>query len=150
MTKNSAHKKAARAYRAANPGTVLPEALRATRRASDGRAESPDTQGARGTGDHVWHFDNPKVAALVQALISAGPGALPAVGVSLPPTGEPVALHAVKPGDLVAAAGGAWGVLLGVDEGQMMVLTAAGAVCPLADFAGRMDGPGQGLFRLAD
>lgn len=154
MTKNSAHKKAARAYQANNPGTVLPEALRATKRPSTAAAPDRDTPGEHGSGCRVWNFDNPKLAALVQSLATGVglPAAAAAAGYTVPPAGQaigdPICVTAAQPGDIVVA-GGAMGVVLGAADGQTMVLTDSGAVTRLAD-VGPMYGPECGLFRHSD
>jgi hypothetical protein len=154
MTKNSAHKKAARAYQANNPGTALPEALRATKRPSAAAVPDRDTPGEHGSGCRVWNFDNPKLAALVQSLATGGgfPAAAAAAGHTLPPAGQtigdPIYVTAAQPGDIVVA-GGTMGVVLGAADGQTMVLTDSGAVTRLAD-VGQLNDPECGIFRLSD
>ncbi len=138
MTKNSAHKKAARAYQAKNPGTVLPEALRATERPPAG-APDREAPGDKGSAGHVWNFNNPKLAALVQTLAGGGglPAAMAEAGFTVPPAtqdiGGPISLPAARPGDIVVTAGGARAVMLGIDDGQMMVLTESGVVVRITD-----------------
>lgn len=155
MTKNSAHKKAARAYQADNPGTVLPEALRATKRPSAAAELVRDTPEGQGSLCRVWHFDNPKLAALVQSLANGSglPAAAAVAGFKLPPAGQeigdPIAVNAAQSGDIVVDAGVAIGVVLGADDGPTMVLTGSGAIVRLID-VGLLDGPGHGLFRFAD
>lgn len=106
-------------------------------------------------GGKTRTFDSPKAAQMAHLLSMPGEGgqsieqAASQAGYDIPPPdqdiGEQKDINEIKPGDVIKSQPDS-GVYLGDDE----VVTEAGEVKPLSDVMAGVDGPHQGIFRLAD